>query len=47
MICQFKISEFGDFILEFLDGLILELLDFAAIYTDQMVMVVTTVEFKD
>lgn len=47
MICQFKISEFGDFVLEFLNGLVLKLLNFAAIHTNQVVMVVAAVQFKN
>ena len=40
VIGQFKISEFGDFVLKFLDSFILELFDFATIHTDQMVVVI-------
>jgi hypothetical protein len=46
MICQFKISEFGDFGLKLLDRLILEFLDFATMHADQMVMVITPVQFE-
>lgn len=47
MIGQFKISEFGDFVLKFLDSFILELFDFATIHTDQMVVVTSAVQFKN
>ncbi|MEY4685439.1 MAG: hypothetical protein RLZ25_1898 [Pseudomonadota bacterium] len=47
MICQFKISEFGNLGLEFLNRGILEFLHFATVHTDQMVMVVSAIQFKD
>lgn len=47
MICQFKISEFCDLGLKFLNRLILKFFYLAALHTDQVVMVISAVQFKD
>ncbi len=47
MICQFKISEFCDFGLKFLNRLVLKFFDPAALHTNQVVVVISAVQLKD
>lgn len=43
---QFKISLFGDFVLQGFDGGIIELLNAATLHTDQVIMMIPSVEFE-
>ena len=47
MVRQFKVSEFGDLGLQLLYCLILEFFHLAAMDADEMVMVISAVQFKD
>lgn len=47
MVRQFKVSEFGNFGLKLLNGLILEFFHLAAMDADQMVVVISSIELKD
>ena len=47
MVSKCEVLFLGNFLLEHLYGLVLKFFDPAALDTDQVIMVITTVEFED